>query len=1223
MARASRSWKVRDDCLEIVKNITIQKYGRQEDLAEQVRVSRSTVSKYLNGRLVDIAQFKEISFFLGFNDGKELACLPNGNPLLECTLIGQTVRTPIAPPALSPEESAIQRQNWGKTEHGDTFYGRLAEIEILEKWILRDQCRAIAVLGMGGIGKTTLAQKFVEHVQDRFEFVIWRSLRQAPPLAETLAAILKSILPSASLTLPDTTSEKISYLVEQFQTLRCLIILDNMESILAGSDLKEESTPRGGYYRAGYEAYGELIQQMGEGLHQSCLVLTSREKPKEISALEGQDAPVRSLILRGLDPSAAQHILQTKKLMGTPDDLDRLIQIYAGNPLALKIVASNIQEVFAGNTVEFLSIGTVFFGYIGELLDAQFNRLSALEQEIMFWLAINQEAISLTELSEDFATFTSKRDLLEALESLGRRSLIEKYNNLFGQQPVVMEYTTERLIAQVCKEIVTAKPSLLKSHALLKARAKDYIRESQIRLILEPIINQLKAHFKTTHYIENQCQKKFLDLQQSSPSSLGYTAGNLINLLCQLKIDLTGYDFSSLMVWQAYLCNVNLHRVNFSHADLSGTIFKETFGGILSLDLSSDGKFLVTAGTDGAVRLWQVLDEKLLWVGKGHNNWVFSITFSPDGTKLVSGSPDSTVRIWDIATGEQLTVLRNIGDEINTIDISPSGCLAIGGSGQDIALVDANTGKPLRILQGHSGSRILAVAFSPDGQTVLTGSIDNTLKLWDVLTGNCLQTFLGHTDGVRSVAYHPDGKMIASGSIDRTVKLWDISSGKCWQTLAEHQAMILALAFSPDGSILTSASMDRTLRLWEVNSGHCLRILSGHHKPVWSLAYSPDGTTIVSGGDDHAVKFWDTATGQCIKTWQGNSNAMTSVACPTKVATESALTQRLKGPPPHTLNRSFVKAKPAYLLASGSEDHNIRLWDIHTQKCCRTLRGHKGRVVSLQYSPDGQTLFSGSWDGTAKLWDVSTGECLETFYGHALLIWSVAFSSDGHTLATGSDDGTIRLWNARGQCQNILSGHQSAVHTVAFSPNAQTLASGGIDGVLRLWNVSGSEDEPTQTLAGQTSPIRTIIFSANGCNLISAGKDPAIKVWNLDTGRCEKILEGHREAVWSVALSPDGCLLASGGEDRTIKLWDLESGQCLQTLTGHLSMIVSVAFEPEASLLVSGSLDETLNVWDIQTGECLRTLHVERPYEEMNITGVTGITEAQKETLKTLGAIES
>jgi WD40 repeat protein/transcriptional regulator with XRE-family HTH domain len=1202
MPRASRSWRVRDDCIEIVKNTAIQKYGRQEDLAEEIGISRSTVSKYLNGRAVDIAQFKEISFFLGLNDGSELACLPDGSPVVQ-TSSKHPIEAPIQATVLQTAPRQFQTSSQLITEAGglaSTFYGRFQETTILTQWVLADRCQVLAVLGLGGIGKTTLAQKVIAQFQSEFEMVIWRSLRQSPPLAEVLSAILKSILPDPDITLPDSTSEMIEDLRQCLRRMRCLIVLDNMESIFVGSDIKEGVHPRAGYYRQGYDDYGELIKQLGESSHQSCLLLTSREKPKEIAALEDEQGPVRSLILRGLDPISAQPLLENRKLTGTTPEFDRLITVYDGNPLSLKIVASTIQDLFASNIAEFLAAGTIFFGHIGELLDEQFNRLSSLEQDIMFWLAIHQEPVSHAELADNITALISRRELLEALTSLGRRSLIETDNTLVSQQSVVMEYTVERLVAQICREIVTGKPALLNSHALLKASAKDYIRESQIRLILGPILSQLTIHFKATRYIATQCQRIIGQLQQATAPSSGYTTGNLINLLCQLQVDLTGYNFSHLSVWQAYLCHVNLHQVNFRHTDLSGSIFKEAFGGILTLDLSLDGTVLATGGTDGAVRLWRITDGKLLWIGRGHNHWVFSLTFSRDQTKIISGSPDATLRVWDVATGEQLNLWRNTGDEITTLDCSLENILVIGGSAPQSTLIDIETGKHLRALQGHGGSRILAVAFSPDGRTVLTGSTDHTLKLWEVETGNCLQTFVGHIDGVRSVAFSPDGKTIASGSIDRTIKLWQIETGNCIGTLTAHQGMILDLAFSPGGSILTSASMDRTLRLWHVASGQCIKILGRHTKPVWALVYSPDGQTIISGGDDHAVKFWDAETGQCTKTWQGNSNAMTSVTYPQK---------------------NTLQEQTTYFLASGSEDRNIRLWDVDTGQCCRTLIGHKGRVVSLQYSPDGHTLLSGSWDGTAKLWNILSGECLETFYGHTLLIWSVAFSSDGNTLATASEDGTIRLWHTNGQCQKVLSDHHGAVHTIAFSPDAQCLASGGIDGVLRLWNPS-SNNVHTQILAEHNSPIRTITFSWDGCHLISTSKDPSINIWNLQTGQCEKTLKGHQESVWAIALSPDGCLLASGGEDRTIKLWDLASGTCLKTLTGHRNLIVSVAFHPEQPLLVSGCLDETLKIWDIQTGACLNTLHVERPYEGMNITGVTGLTEAQKETLKTLGAIE-
>jgi hypothetical protein len=374
-----------------------------------------------------------------------------------------------------------------------------------------------------------------------------------------------------------------------------------MESIFVGSDTKEGVNSPAGYYRQGYEDYGELLKQLGASPHQSCLVLTSREKPKEVAALEDEQGPVRSLILRGLDPSAAQPLLANRKLTGTTTEFARLIAVYDGNPLSLKIVASTIQDLFASNIAEFLVAGTIFFGHIGELLDEQFNRLSLLEQDIMFWLAIHQEPISHAELAKNITALISRRELLEALTSLSRRSLIETDNTLVSQQSVVMEYTLERLVVQICREIVTGEPVLLNSHALLKASAKDYIRESQIRLILEPILNQLTTYFKATRYIVVQCQQIIKHLQKSTSPASGYTTGNLINLLCQLQVDLTGYNFSHLSVWQAYLCQTNLHQVNFSHTDLTETSFKEAFGGILTLDLSTDGTLLATGGTDGAV----------------------------------------------------------------------------------------------------------------------------------------------------------------------------------------------------------------------------------------------------------------------------------------------------------------------------------------------------------------------------------------------------------------------------------------------------------------------------------------------------------------------------------------------------------------------------------------------------------------------------------------------
>jgi hypothetical protein len=293
--------------------------------------------------------------------------------------------------------------------------------------------------------------------------------------------------------------------------------------------------------------------------------------------------------------------------------------------LALKIVATSIQDLFAGDIAAFLAEDVTVFNSIQKLLEQQFNRLSSLEQTIMYWLAINREWTTISELADDIFPIVSKANILEALESLSWRSLIDKQAGSYTQQPVVMEYVTERLIEQVTHEIAAASSplSLFYSHALLKATLQDYIRESQKRLILEPIAAQLRTSFVSAKAIEQHFQKILKLLRNSETPLSGYGGGNLINLAHHLQIDLTGYDFSSLRIWQADLQGVNLQQVNFAYADLAKSVFTQTFGSILSVAFSQNGKFLAVGDTKGEIHLWQVSPPRLLFTFQGHTSWGF------------------------------------------------------------------------------------------------------------------------------------------------------------------------------------------------------------------------------------------------------------------------------------------------------------------------------------------------------------------------------------------------------------------------------------------------------------------------------------------------------------------------------------------------------------------------------------------------------------------------
>ncbi|MEH2037603.1 NB-ARC domain-containing protein [Nostoc sp.] len=1114
----------------------------------------------------------------------------------------------------SDYSSSNTRLDWGEAIFNSAFYGRVEELITLEQWILNEHCQLVALLGIGGIGKTALSVKFAEKIQDNFEYVIWRSLREAPPVKIILGNLIQFLSDEQETesNLPESFSDRVSRLLYYLQNYRCLVILDNAESIL-------RSGSRAGLYREGYEEYGELLRRVGEATHQSCLVLTSREKPREIAFLEGQALPVRSLPLSGLKVAEGQEILKLKGLSAAEDEWKVMIERYAGNPLALKIVATTIQDVFDGNVTGFLQQDTAVFGDIRDILEQQFERLSDLEKEIMYWLAINREPMALPELRNDITSQVPQAKLMEAVESLLRRSLIEKASlpeaarsllpgrgtlmptptliekseALFTLQPVVMEYMTSRLIEQFCEEIVTQNIDLFRRHTLIKATGKDYVKDIQIRLILKPVIDGLLNHLRSKKNIESQLTQILARLREESPLEPGYTAGNILNLLCYLETDLSGYDFSYLTVWQADLRNVNFHNVNFAHANLSKCVFAETIGGIHSVAFSPDGKLLATGDTNNEIRLYQVVDGKQLLTCKGHKGWIWPVTFSPNGCVLASGSDDQTVKLWDTSSGQCLATLQGHSGGIWSVSFSSDGnILASSSEDTTVRLWDISTGQCLKTLLEH-GSRVWAVTFSADDTMLATGSDDHTVRLWDVITGQCLATLLGHTHRVQSVAFSPDGQILASGCHDHTVKLWDVATSQCLHTLQGHTDLVNSVAFNSDSMMLASGSDDQTVKLWDVSTSQCLKTFKGHGTRVWSVAFSPDATMLVSGSDDQTVRLWDVSTGQCLKILQGYCNGIWSV----------------------TFNPQGT------MLVSGSGDQMIRLWDTSTGKCLKTLQGHSNRVTSVSLSPDGSILASGSEDQTVKLWDISIGQCLKTLQGHSNRILSVAFSHDGTMLASGSDDQTVKLWDvSTGKCLKTLQGHTQRVWSVVFSPDNHTLASGCHDQTIRLWDISTSQC--LQILQGHTDWIWSVAFSPDATTLASSSSDQTVKLWNVSTGMCLKTLYGHTNSVYSAAFSMDGCTLASGSGDQTVKLWDVSTNNCEKTLSAHTKLTWSVAFSSKGNTLASSSEDGTIKLWDILKGECLKTLFSSRPYEGTNITDITGVTFATIATLKALGAVE-
>jgi len=480
--------------------------------------------------------------------------------------------------------------------------------------------------------------------------------------------------------------------------------------------------------------------------------------------------------------------------------------------------------------------------------------------------------------------------------------------------------------------------------------------------------------------------------------------------------------------------------------------------------------------------------------------------------------------------------------------------------GIDVLARSSEQGQEVSRLLGH-GNSVISVTFSPDGRYILSGSSDNTLRIWDAVSGQTIgPPFHGHTSSVLSVAFSPDGKRMVSGSRDNTLRLWDRITGKAiGKPLHGHNSWVNSVVFSPDGKYILSGSLDNTLRLWDAITGRPIGSpLRGHKSWVLSANFSPDGKRIASGSRDKTVLLWDAATGSPIgPPLEGHTNNVLSVAF----------------------------SRDGKHIVTGSADNTIRLWDaISGNPIGAPFQGHSNSVWSAAFSPDGKRVVSGSEDKSIRIWDVATGRLIgHPLQGHTNPVLSVAFSPDGRRIASGSDDNTIRLWDAETAkpMGPPLRNHSNPVLSVAFNQAGMLIVSGSEDKSLRIWDANNGRLIGSP-LRGHKAKVLSVAFSPDGKRIVSGSEDKSLRIWDLNTGRTIGYpFQGHTGSVNSVAYSPDGKRIVSGSEDKSLRIWDPNTGRTIGSpLQGHKGGVLSVAFSPNGKLILSGSRDNSLRLWD-------------------------------------------
>ncbi len=649
-------------------------------------------------------------------------------------------------------------------------------------------------------------------------------------------------------------------------------------------------------------------------------------------------------------------------------------------------------------------------------------------------------------------------------------------------------------------------------------------------------------------------------------------------------------------------------------------------GTINGLAFSPDGKRLAACDQEGATRLWDVVSGEVSVSLVGHVGSIESVAFAPDGTTLATGGSDATVRIWNAATGAVLARIEGRADQlIACVRFSPDGKLLAASSGPKasaraaitggltarsvVTLWDVATRRELAALEGHTQA-IPSIAFSPDGKTLATGSLDATLRLWDVASYKLKDSLprppgaAGTPDVVLALTYSPDGKILATAGETRTIQLRDVASRALLKTFPGHAEAVTSLAFAPDGKTLASSGYDGLIRLWDLASGREPRELKGHKGWVFSVAFSPDGRMVASGGYDKLVKLWDLAGGAEVVSLQGHSGSVRSVAfSPDGRALASGGSDRtvrlwnLAGRKERTVLKGHTGAVRAVafspdgtLLASGAEDMTIRVWDAVSGQERATLTGPTDIVTCLAFARDGKTLASAGFDQLVRIWDVAASRERAAVHGHAAAVAALAFAPDGRHIATGGYDTQVKLWDARvatsSQARLVFDVGGGATRFAVYSRDGKTIATGSDDGSVRLWDAAtGAEKALLGTFENKP---HCGAFSPDG-KRVAAGSwalHEGANVWDVDTRAQVAHLDTGARATWSLVFAPDGKSLASSNGDGSIKLWDTTSWTVTLELPRQGAMVRSLAFAPDGKTLASmtvGAGSDPITLWEAGT----------------------------------------
>jgi WD40 repeat protein/DNA-binding CsgD family transcriptional regulator len=1152
-----------------------------------------------------------------------------------------TADQPIVTIGPVPDTSSIFKPgevDWHMMQLSESMAGRQADLATLQDWVGEQSVQLLVLWGLGGVGKTTLTRQLVQSLQGKFQHGAWRSLQDAPSFSQ----FLDSLLPQAA-SAPEAGIEQ---LIHCLQTERCLLILDNWDAILGDRQTAPDVGAASG--NGNRAAYQTLLRRISAVPHQSCVIITSREKPSEMTLLENSRS--RSYQVRGLEADAAQQMLinlavfDRDKLASQPVEFAELVQRCGGNPLTIKIVATLIHDVFAGDISRFLQQGQIGgLSQINPLLSQQIARLSPAETTLLYSIAIVGGNASFDQLRHTVApmghdglrpteghrapAIANLTPWMEALQSLQRRALIEtdQPKQRYRLHPVIREFLLNRLIQTAIAELETTPDApqylaFLRTYPLYQAQAPYRTRRFQLDFIISPFIAELQARYGEAAAIKAAIQTPLTALQRQPKRQTGSAAGNLINLLLRMPIDLQGIDLSHLAIQQVSFRTAVLHDVDLREAECADCTFQGVLSGVFAIVFHPDNTELFTGDGNGRITRWSLQSGEQISSQKAHSDWIRALVYDPQRRYLISAGDDHKIKLWEVTANSEIKkikTLRSHTDHVRTLAIHPRHPLFASG-GRDGRVQVWNGITDLPIAQTNAGFLVRSTAFHPTATCLAFAGDSNQIYLWNWETGTTDRltqpegnpTWANSNRAIQSIVFSPDGKTLASCAWYNEVVLWSIDTQTIQQTLNTELDGLRSLAFSPDGHYLAGGGDNKQSQVWDLTTGVSIARLEGHAQSIQVVAFSPDGKSLATGSEDKTVVIWGIG-----------SDTATAIKKTTPTVTQL---QTLRG---YDYWVQAIAVSPdGKLVAAAGDDGSIRLWpqpQHWLQSVPQLLNDHRCRLWAIEFSPDRRWLASAGDDKNVQLWDVQKRRPIAIF-PHDDWVRALAFSPDRQWLATGSTDQTVRLWNVRSRklVEAPRHCHENWIRTVCFSRDGAWLFSAGDDAVVVVYHPATQQE---YRLRGHESRIWALALDHTGEVLVSASDDGMVKFW--DWRSQQQISEINQSiSVRTIACHPQQNLLAIGGGNPEIGLWqfdDVKQPIALKQATiAHENWVRSLRFHPTEPWLFSGGQDGYLSCWDIAQWQLVQQSRPDRPYERMQIQGLKGLSKTQRQMLEELGAID-